>query len=208
MPRVRRSSLRPLALRSLVLVLSASLVLVATKHRFASLFVPTELRQAQSLLWVTAHRAHRFPLSLVQLRPCSARLTRLLPLSLLACPTSRRRVLLLRTEHPQLARTAPHCRGGAALPICRCGPSTLLSPSRSLSPAHSLGPAAGNHEGLGETRRQELGESCRALGIRRERCTALDLPCVASCLGPVSSVPAHLLHLQNASRRPDGVVGG
>ncbi|GAA5917647.1 hypothetical protein JCM8208_006173 [Rhodotorula glutinis] len=34
----------------------------------------------------------------------------------------------------------------------------------------------GNHDGLGDTRRQELGASCAALGIARDRCTALDLP--------------------------------
>ncbi|GAA5948155.1 hypothetical protein JCM3775_003141 [Rhodotorula graminis] len=34
----------------------------------------------------------------------------------------------------------------------------------------------GNHDGLGGIRRQELGASCDALGIARDRCTALDLP--------------------------------
>ncbi|BGP50133.1 hypothetical protein JCM10450v2_006044 [Rhodotorula kratochvilovae] len=33
-----------------------------------------------------------------------------------------------------------------------------------------------NHEGLGETRREELGVSCEALGIARGRCVALDVP--------------------------------
>ncbi|GAA6058348.1 hypothetical protein JCM3770_005845 [Rhodotorula araucariae] len=50
-----------------------------------------------------------------------------------------------------------------------------------LAPPHNADGAllclsVGDHEGLGDTRRQELGASCGALGIARERCVALDVP--------------------------------
>ncbi|BGP41967.1 hypothetical protein JCM10449v2_005964 [Rhodotorula kratochvilovae] len=50
-----------------------------------------------------------------------------------------------------------------------------------LAPPHGADGAllclsVGNHEGLGETRREELGVSCEALGIARGRCVALDVP--------------------------------
>ncbi|GAA5846136.1 hypothetical protein JCM9279_005832 [Rhodotorula babjevae] len=119
MARLRRS-LRLAATRSLVLLVLAAVLLVATKDRFAPRLVPPDLAAARSVLWVTAHPDDE---------------------SFFFAPT----ILNL--------LDSPHKTQGALLCL-----------------------SIGNHDGLGDTRRQELSASCAALGIARDRCTALDLP--------------------------------
>lgn len=176
MPRLRRS-LRIAASRSLVLLVLAAVLLVATKDRFAPRLVPPDLATARSVLWVTAHRAPKLPSARPAQRTDPAHPPLRCSPSRPLLSNSRRRVLFLRAGHPQPPRPAAQRPGSPPLPVHRC--VRLLEPSscleRTLADAP---PATGNHDGLGDTRRQELGASCAALGIARDRCTALDLPCV------------------------------
>ena len=177
MPRLRRS-LRIAASRSLVLLVLAAVLLVATKDRFAPRLVPPDLAQARSVLWVTAHRAPKLPSA----RPAQ-RIDPAHPP--LRCSPSR--PLSSRTADDESFFFAPailnlldppHNAQGALLCLS-IGAFASSSPSSSLEcTLADAPPATGNHDGLGDTRRQELGASCAALGIARDRCTALDLPCV------------------------------
>lgn len=209
MPRLRRS-LRIAASRSLVLLVLAAVLLVATKDRFAPRLVPPDLATARSVLWVTAHRAPKLP---------SARPAQRIDPAHPPLPCSPSRPLSSRTADDESFFFAPailnlldppHNAQGALLCLSIGAFASSSRPPASSALSLTLLPrqattTASATLGDKSSARRALRSGLRGTAARRWTCRASDLS--HARLGSSRLSLTLSSRPQSTSRQPEGVVG-